>query len=981
MIHVKSLFSSGTQFLDRQVEVDPARQRMIVLNTMLLTAMLAIFSLTLINAFGFLAAPSLSDSFYLLEDLIGLLVIIGLAELNRRGHTYRVALIFFILVIISATFLFPSEEIDRVFVVYAIPIVAASFLMHPHASILFTLVAMVNYGIVRWQLGTLDQFDYIGALTLIVIASVASLLTSLLNHSITRLSESQERFRAFFDQSSEGIMLIDEHGTIFEWNRAQEKITGIPTARAVGMPIWDVQFEIFDSKHRTPLTHTRLKTAMLEMLATGYLPQSNQSIEFTIQTNAGERRTILHSTFPIQTQHGFHLGAISRDISEKKIAEETIRASEESFRIVFQNAGEGIGRVDGPGNFIIANPTLEEMFGVTSGGLIGRNITEFIPLDQRKQHTNQIEQRRSGVRGSYDLTIERPSGERRDIIVTATPWFDGAGNYAGAFGVFRDITERKRADQELATRAERLDALYGLSRNLANTDALEIILDDLVKCAVETTHVTFARLALAQNKHLVIRAAYPVRSLEIDLGIGQREPFEAFNFFQVLENNAPIVLQADDPQFDSAERRRLFLGLVQTMCLVPLRFGNETIGMLILGEARHRTREPFDDAKLQLARSIGDQATSAIHRAMLRAQTERRLEHLQSLRVVDMAITSSVNVDLTLNVLLTQARSQLGAQAAAILLLNSTTNVLTFRNGQGFQSHAIEQTRLRLGQDFAGRVALERRFIAISDLLNNPTPQVKAFADLLGNLRAYYAAPLVSKGQVKGVIEVFNPTPIDLDSDWINLLETFASQAAIAIDNAELFDGLQRSNLELAAAYDATIEGWSRALDLRDHDTEDHSRRVAEMTVQLARAMNIPDSELSVIRRGALLHDIGKMGVPDAILLKPDKLTEDEWGIMRCHPQFAYDMLSPIAYLHNAIDIPYCHHEKWDGTGYPRGLQGETIPLAARLFAVVDVWDALLSNRPYRDKLDEYRVLEEIRSLSGTAFDPRVVSAFLQMLA
>jgi putative two-component system response regulator len=186
---------------------------------------------------------------------------------------------------------------------------------------------------------------------------------------------------------------------------------------------------------------------------------------------------------------------------------------------------------------------------------------------------------------------------------------------------------------------------------------------------------------------------------------------------------------------------------------------------------------------------------------------------------------------------------------------------------------------------------------------------------------------------------------------------------------------------ELQRAYDETIEGWSRALDLRDKETEGHSQRVTEMTLRLARAFGIDDEEeLVFIRRGALLHDVGKLGVPDAILFKPDTLTEDEMEIMRKHPTYAYEMLSPIAYLRPSLVIPYCHHEKWDGTGYPRGLYNEEIPLAARLFSVSDIWDALLSDRPYRRKWPKDIALEHIKALAGSYLDPRVVKVFLEII-
>jgi putative nucleotidyltransferase with HDIG domain len=201
----------------------------------------------------------------------------------------------------------------------------------------------------------------------------------------------------------------------------------------------------------------------------------------------------------------------------------------------------------------------------------------------------------------------------------------------------------------------------------------------------------------------------------------------------------------------------------------------------------------------------------------------------------------------------------------------------------------------------------------------------------------------------------------------------------MAIEAGRMFEELQRSHLDLRLAYDTTIEGWSRALDLRDKETEGHTLRVTDLSVKLARKAGIPPEEIQNVRWGALLHDIGKMGVPDHILLKPGALTDEEWALMRRHPSYAYELLRPIAYLRNALDIPYCHHEKWDGSGYPRGLKGEEIPLAARLFAVADVWDAIRSDRPYRSGWGEKRALEYIRSVSGTHLDPRAVAFFLQV--
>jgi putative nucleotidyltransferase with HDIG domain len=191
---------------------------------------------------------------------------------------------------------------------------------------------------------------------------------------------------------------------------------------------------------------------------------------------------------------------------------------------------------------------------------------------------------------------------------------------------------------------------------------------------------------------------------------------------------------------------------------------------------------------------------------------------------------------------------------------------------------------------------------------------------------------------------------------------------------------LHQTQQDLIHSYDETLQGWAKALELRDKETEGHSERVTELTVQLAKAMGLSGTALVDIRRGALLHDIGKMGVPDAILHKEGPLTPDERKTIQKHPQDAYDMLKQIHYLSVALEVPYCHHEKWDGSGYPRGLRGEQIPLSARIFSVVDVYDALSSDRPYRKALPREEAIQYLRDHSGTHFDPEVVKTFLRIL-
>jgi putative nucleotidyltransferase with HDIG domain len=270
--------------------------------------------------------------------------------------------------------------------------------------------------------------------------------------------------------------------------------------------------------------------------------------------------------------------------------------------------------------------------------------------------------------------------------------------------------------------------------------------------------------------------------------------------------------------------------------------------------------------------------------------------------------------------------------------------------------------------------------VALPQVPHLPRPVAEQALRLLG-IEATTCAiflPLIVGGRVVGTMRVWGR---EVQEGDIPALSIFAGLVAISMEEARFFDIVEQANVDLTQAYDTTLEGWSRAMDLRDKETEGHTQRVTDLTARLARELGVPDADLVHMRRGALLHDIGKMGVPDGILLKPGPLTDAEWAVMRKHPVHAYELLLPIAYLRPALDIPYCHHEKWDGTGYPRGLKGEGIPLAARIFTVVDVWDALTSDRPYRPAWTRDLALDYIRQEAGKSFDPKVVEVFIRLAA
>ncbi len=240
--------------------------------------------------------------------------------------------------------------------------------------------------------------------------------------------------------------------------------------------------------------------------------------------------------------------------------------------------------------------------------------------------------------------------------------------------------------------------------------------------------------------------------------------------------------------------------------------------------------------------------------------------------------------------------------------------------------------------------------------------------------------PMLAHNAVIGVVQAQSYRPDHFKPADASLFSLVANTAAVAIKNTQLASSLEKTTQDLHQTYEATIEGWTRALELRDYGTERHTQRVVDLTIALGKKLGINGSELVKVRRGAQLHDIGKMGIPDTILLKPGPLDDAEWHIMRKHPSYAFEMLRPIPYFNDIIDIPYCHHEKWDGTGYPRRLRGEEIPLSARIFSIVDVWDALCSDRPYRPAWPHNQVIDYIQYQANKHFQPDIAKAFVELV-
>ena len=676
---------------------------------------------------------------------------------------------------------------------------------------------------------------------------------------------------------------------------------------------------------------------------------------------------------------------VATENEARKMAEEALKASEVKYRAISTVASDYIYSSEiGKDGRIIQNWTagaFEEITGYTLEEFIAKGgWRASLHPDDLEIDDQDIETLRTNRSISSELRTIAKNGEIVWVRVSAQPIWDSEKNrLVGVYGAVQNITERKLAEEKILQQTARAEALVHTAAHINSKLDLDEVLSAF---CVETAHaLSVPAVALrtydpvSQTLSIVADNGFPphLRQEIVQIPISEYPPDLS------PSSDTPVIIPnvKNEPRLPKAEQYQsqdLF-----SVVSVKIKNKETFIGSLAI-YSKGKERQ-FSEDEIILLDSLSNQAAQAITNAHLFARTERQLKNIESLRTIDSAIANSMDVRLTLKVVLAETIDQLGVDAADILLYKPTSNTLESTISQGFRTNAMNNVSIRIGMGFAGQIAAEWKRIFIHDISLYLGENSRAPLFTGEGFVSYCGIPLRAKGHLIGVIEVFHRDRLNPNPDWFNFFETLAGQAAIAIDSIRSFEELQISNTKLILAYDATIEGWSRAMDLRDEETEGHTQRVTQMTLQLARNLGISDDQLVHIRRGALLHDMGKLGIPDRILLKPGKLTEEEWVTMHKHPQYAYDMLSSIEYLRPAMDIPYCHHEKWDGSGYPRGLKGAQIPMAARIFAVVDVWDALSSDRPYRPAWNKADVRDYIEQNSGSHFDPQIVTAFLKQLS
>ena len=763
------------------------------------------------------------------------------------------------------------------------------------------------------------------------------------------LQLSEQKYRAFVQQSTAGVALIDETGKIIEWNHAQEAISGVPREAILGRQVWDVQASLgVPSK---PLAERREQGKILvtRLLAGEHIPSLDEPIEVTIVRPDGTQAVIQQTIFQIKTPLGYHLGSVATDITEHKMAVRALKEKarlEEQLSKIAEMAPGGLCTLkycpDGSMFIPYASPVWEEIHGIKVEDVksnLGALMNAIHPDDRERIFHSLVVSARKMLPWIEEMRIIHPVKGEIWVEGRTSPLLESDGSIIW-YGFITDITARRRASEEIKQTSQWLEK----TQRLANVGGWCF---DMVTrkgwCSPETRQI---------------------------YGLDQEE----FSIDSEYIRTIPL------PEYQDQ--------LVQKITELVHEGGKYDVEYRILNRLDGTIRDihsvaEFDPDSGRIFGALQDisspkQAELALRE--LHSETSRHLEQLKALREIDQSILSNLDLDHTLDVVIQKIISTLQVDAADIMLYNPQNQTLRMAIQFGVPPHRMKNI-IQVDSSDTESFALLHQLVFLPDLTHIDNELTRIFHEDGSIVTSYISIPLIAKGELEGVIQLFHRTLLEPDGDWFSFLAALADQAAIAIHSARLFTEQQQNNVRLTQAYEDTIDGWSHALDLRDKETEGHSQRVTDLTLALVKRLGIPDQALVHIRRGAKLHDIGKMGIPDKILLKPGPLSSDEWETMRMHPAYAVALLSRIKFLAPALEIPRYHHERWDGTGYPMRLKGEDIPLSARIFAVVDVWDALTSDRPYRHAWSKDKALDYIRDQSGKMFDPTVVEAFLDIVA
>lgn len=689
-------------------------------------------------------------------------------------------------------------------------------------------------------------------------------------------------------------------------------------------------------------------------------------VENVQKTVDGERLNVLVSTsFPSEAEQFHHVLVSVVDITALKRTEAALRESEDRYHKMLQMANDAIFVTDVDTlQLVDVNEKAIGLMGMERKDLLAMKVFELYPAEMKEKCSNFYQQvLDADLHTAETCQIIRADDERIDVEITHSRI--ELGSKTLLMGIFRDITERHKQE---AVREALLTVSIELRKAENYDEVMAIILEQLL-VILNAAGAAVARMdgeviGLERDKTGQLKFHRTTWSANgIETRWEEKRPFE---FYNTPEERPHIPwLQNMPPEYAAIE--------------APLIAHQEILGFLWVG------RKPaWEDTDGRILANVANLTANAIQRMGFLDELERRLAYLQALFTLDRAIAGRMDIDLIFDVLLQLVNDQLGVGAADVVLYDEQDQSMVITSETGYRIQPSKQKYSWDQLKFSSRVLSTGQPVTILDLRS----EIESMPDFLlpeifleqEGFQTFYGVPLKEKGQLLGVLEIFHRERVEYDDTAMDFLLALADQVAIAIAQTRLFKEMQEANHALTVAYDETIEGWALALEMRDNETQGHSQRVTELVVELATSMGVDGTDLVNLKRGAVLHDIGKMGVPDRILHKPGKLSAEEWEIMKKHPVYGFQMLSNIDFLQDACDIPLYHHERWDGKGYPEGLKGADIPLSARIFAIVDVWDAVTNERPYHAAWSKEEALTHIRTQDGRHFDPEVVKNFLALV-
>jgi PAS domain S-box-containing protein/putative nucleotidyltransferase with HDIG domain len=740
-----------------------------------------------------------------------------------------------------------------------------------------------------------------------------------------KLRTTENVFRATLRNLGEAVILVKSQARVIdEFNAAAESIFGYSREEVMGkstefLHVDGQSFEQFGVISEAELDEHGVFRG-----------------EYQMKRKDGTIIDTANSITAINEDFGWKGGVVSivSDITDSKRSQEMLRKSEKRYRLLADNTLDVIWTMDKDLRFTYVNPAINRLQGYYPEEFAGTHLADHCDeaaYDKAKKAIVEVIAKGGTQDGALlEMKLLRKDGSSVPVEVHGSALFDEEGSLIGIQGTTRDITERQKSRQRLEDSERRFRTMF------------EETSDGVGIADIETGAFLFVNPALARMLgyteeelgRLKVSNIHPEKNLP-----------EVHAAFKLVSQGKKDILTSEVPCVKKG-------------------------GEIIYAEI-NATGMDIDGTR----RAVGFFRDVTELRAAQRRQNVL-LDRIKSLRRIDQTILSQLPLEMVMRQIAQETQVALDSDAVSILIRREPQHHLETTAALGFTNSVPEDTILHLDEGYVGRALMNRKAVTVSDLQTvEPEFERRDMAAAEG-FHGYACCPIIVKGNLEGVLEIFKRESAPPGSDQIEFLQILAGEAAIAIDNVSTFEELQKTNERLLLAYDSSIEGWSRALDYRDKETEGHSRRVTEITVELARRAGVDEAMLKYVRWGALLHDIGKMGVPDHILLKPGKLTDEEWEIIKRHPVVARNLLRPIKYLEQAIDIPYCHHERWDGSGYPQGLKGEDIPQAAQIFAIVDVWDALRSDRPYRKGWSEAAVLDHLKKNAGSHFNPELVNLF-----